>query len=147
MARIRIGELLIKQGLMTESQLQEALTIQKQQKGSRIGEILIQVGMIKEEDFAIALGTHLSVPFASYASGLLKPKTDQNLEKLVSYEFAKKNLVLPISKNLHSLTCAIFDPLDFFVLDNLKILTGCDLNLIIATKKDIMKAIDEFYVS
>ena len=147
MARIRIGELLIKQGLMTENQLQEALTIQKQQKGSRIGEILIQVGMIKEEDFAIALGSHLSIPFASYSSGLLKPKADQNLEKLVSYDFAKKNLVLPISKNLHSLTCAIFDPLDYFVLDNLKILTGCDLNFIIATKTDLSKAIDEFYVT
>ncbi len=145
MARMRIGELLIKQGLITESQLQEALNIQKRQKGSRMGEILIQVGMIKEEDFAIALGSQLSLPYASYMSGLLKPKSDQNLEKLVSYEFAKKNLVLALSKNMHSLTVAIFDPLDFFVLDNLKILTGCDLNLIIATKKDLIKAIDEFY--
>ncbi len=147
MARMRIGELLIKQGLLTESQLQEAINIQKRQKGSRMGEILIQVGMIKEEDFAIALGSQLSLPFASYISGLLKPKSDQYLEKLVNYDFAKKNLVLPLSKNMHSLTCAIFDPLDFFVLDNLKILTGCDLNLIIATKKDLVKAIDEFYVS
>ena len=88
---MRIGELLIKQGFLTESQLQEAINIQKRQKGSRLGEILIQVGMIKEEDFAVALGTHLSVPFASYASGLLKPKQGQSLEKLVSYEFAKKN--------------------------------------------------------
>ena len=147
MARIRIGEILIKQGLITESQLQEAIQTQKRQKGSRIGEILIRVGMIKEEDFAVALGSQLSVPFASYMSGLLKPNPDQNLEKLVNYEFAKKNLVLPLSKNLHSLTCAIFDPLDYFVLDNLKILTGCDLNFIIATKTDISKAIDEFYVT
>ena len=57
---MRIGELLIKQGLLTESQLQEAVNIQKRQKGSRIGEILLQVGMIKEEDFAIALGSQLS---------------------------------------------------------------------------------------
>ena len=147
MARIRIGEILIKQGLLTESQLQEAVSLQKQHKGSRLGEILIQVGTIKEEDFAVALSTQLSVPFASFMSGLLKPKQEQNLEKLISYEFAKKNLVLPLSKNLNSLTCAIFDPLDFFVLDNLKILTGCNLNLIIATKTDITKAIDEFYVT
>jgi type IV pilus assembly protein PilB len=147
MARIRIGEILIKQGLLTDSQLQEAINKQKQQKGSRLGEILIQVGTIKEEDFAVALSSQLSVPFASYMSGLLKPKQEQNLEKIVSYEFAKKNLVLPLSKNFNSLTCAIFDPLDFFVLDNLKILTGCDLNLIIATKTDISKAIDEFYVT
>lgn len=142
---MRIGEILIKQGLLTEGQLQEAMNIQKRQKGSRLGEILIQVGMIKEEDFTIALGSQLSLPFASYMSGLLKPKSDQNLEKLVNYDFAKKNLVLPLSKNMHSLTVAIFDPLDFFVLDNLKILTGCDLNLIMATKRDLIKAIDEFY--
>lgn len=147
MTRIRIGEILIKQGLLTESQLQEAINLQRQQKGSRLGEILIQVGTIKEEDFAIALGSQLSVPFASYQSGLLKPKNDQNLEKLVNYDFAKKNLVLPLNKNMNSLSCAIFDPLDFFVLDNLKILTGCDLNLIIATKTDLSKAIDEFYVT
>ncbi len=147
MARIRIGEILIKQGLLTENQLQEAINLQKQQKGSRLGEILIQVGTIKEEDFAVALSTQLGVPFASFQSGLLRPKYDQSLEKLVSFDFAKRNLVLPLSKNLNSLTCAIFDPLDFFVLDNLKILTGCTLNLIIATKTDLIKAIDEFYVT
>jgi len=146
MARIRIGEILIKQGLLTDSQLQEAINMQKQQKGSRLGEILIQMGTIKEEDFTVTLASQLSIPFASHTSGLLKPKQEQNLEKLVNYEFAKKNLVLPLTKNLNSLTCAIFDPLDFFVLDNLKILTGCDLNLIIATKTDLSKAIDEFYV-
>jgi len=147
MARTRIGEILIKQGLLTENQLVEAINLQKQNKGSRLGEILIQVGTIKEEDFAIALGSQLAIPFASYMSGLLKPKHDQDLDKLVNYEFAKKNLVLPLSRNLNSLTCAIFDPLDFFTLDNLKILTGCNLNLVIATKTDIMKAIDEFYVT
>ena len=52
------------------------MILQKQQKGSRLGEILIQVGTINEEDFAIALGTQLSVPFASLQSGLLKPKQE-----------------------------------------------------------------------
>ncbi|MBF0511529.1 MAG: Flp pilus assembly complex ATPase component TadA [Candidatus Omnitrophica bacterium] len=147
MSRLRIGEILIKQGLMTESQLQEAFEIQKKQKGSRIGEILIQMGIVKEEDFTTALGSQLALPFASYVSGLLKPKQGQNLENLVSYDFAKRNLVLPLSKNMNSLTCAIFDPLDFFAIDNLKILTGCELNLVIATKTDLSKAIDEFYVT
>ena len=54
MARVRIGEILIKQGLLTDSQLEEAVRLQKEQKGSRLGEILIKVGTIKEEDFAIA---------------------------------------------------------------------------------------------
>ena len=147
MARVRIGEILIKQGFLSENQLQEAINIQKLQKGKRIGEVLIEKGMIKEEDFSVALGAQLNMPYASYSSGLLIPKTDQNLEKLVDYEFAKKNLVLPLSKHMHSLTCAVFDPLDFFVFDNLKILTGCDLNMLIATKTDLLRAITDFYVT
>jgi type IV pilus assembly protein PilB len=145
MPRLRIGELLIKQGLITENQLQEVINLQKQHKG-RIGELLIKQGAIKEEDLATTLGSQLMIPYASYASGLLKPKADQDLQTLVSYDFAKKNLVLPLTRNMDSLTCAVFDPLDFIVIDNLKILTGCDLNLVIATKTDLSRAINEFYV-
>ncbi|MBI3314346.1 MAG: Flp pilus assembly complex ATPase component TadA [Candidatus Omnitrophica bacterium] len=146
MPRLRIGELLIKQGLITENQLREAINFQQQHKG-RIGELLIKQGAIKEEDLAATLGAQLMVPYASYASGLLKPKTDQDLQILVPYDFAKKNFVLPLAKNMDSLTCAMFDPLDFIVIDNLKILTRCDLNLVIATKTDLSRAINEFYVS
>ncbi len=145
MPRLRIGELLIKQGLITENQLREAISLQKQNQG-RIGELLIKQGAIKEEDLATTLGTQLMIPYASYASGLLKPKADQDLQTLVPYDFAKKNLVLPLTRNMDSLTCAVFDPLDFIIIDNLKILTGCDLNLVIATKTDLSRAINEFYV-
>src|SRR3989338_158846 len=145
MARPRIGELLIKQGLITENQLQEVINLQKQHKG-RIGDLLIKQGAVKEEDLATTLGTQLMIPYASYASGLLKPKADQDLQTLIPYDFAKKNLVLPLTRNMDSLTCAMFDPLDFIVIDNLKILTGCDLNLVIATKTDLSHAINEFYV-
>ena len=55
MARLRLGEILIKQGLITEKQLQEAITAQRTQKG-RIGEVLIKLGTIKEEDLAVARG-------------------------------------------------------------------------------------------
>lgn len=145
MARLRLGEILIKQGLITEKQLQEAIVAQKQQKG-RIGEVLIKTGVIKEEDLAAALGAQLMVPYASYSSGLLKPKIDQSLERLILHEFAQKNLILPLSRNGNVLVCAVFDPLDLLLLDNLKILTGCELNLVIATKTDLTKAINEFYL-
>ena len=75
------------------------MNAQKQKIGKSIGELLIEMGMIKEEDFSIALAAQLAMPYASYVSGLLTPKKDQGLEKLVDYEFAKKNLVLPLSKH------------------------------------------------
>ena len=124
MARVRLGEILINHGLITQKQLQEAIDAQKTQKG-RIGEILIKQGVIKEEDLAAALGTQLMIPYASHISGLLKPKRDQFLDKLVPHEFALKSLVLPLSRNENSLTCPVFDPLDFVLLYILKIMTNC----------------------
>ena len=146
MIHLKLGELLIKQGLITESQLLEAIEAQKQQKG-RIGEALLKLGMITEADLAMALGTQLMIPYASQKTELMKPRLDQNLEQIVPYDFARKHMVLPLSKNMNSLTCAVFDPLDFLMLDNLSKLTGFDLNLVIGTKTDLTKAIGDFYTS
>jgi len=144
MTHLRLGEILIKQGLITENQLQQAIDAQKIQK-ERIGEMFLKLGMISESDLASALGTQLMMPYASHRAELMKPRRDQGLEKIVPFEFAKKNLVLPLSKSFNALTCAVFDPLDFMMLDNLKQLANCDLNLVIATKTDLNKVIDEFY--
>ena len=142
--RLRLGEILIDQGLITEAQLHDAINIQKQENG-RLGEILLKMGMVKEETLAAALGAQLLIPYASRSSGLLKPQSEQGLDKLVSQDFAQKFLALPLAKNMGSLTCAVFDPLDLIMLDNLKVITGCEINLVIATKSDLIKAIQEFY--
>jgi len=76
---------------------------------------------------------------------MLKPVAGQGLEHLILQEFAFKNFVLPLSRTLRSLTVAMFDPLDFILIDNLKKLTGCEINPVIATRADIKKAIEEFY--
>lgn len=144
MARLRLGEILIKQGLITEAQLQEAVDVQKVEK-LHIGEILVNRGLIKEEDLAAALGNQLLIPYASRASGLLTPQKDQGLDKLIPYEFAKEHQVLPLSRNMNSLTCAIFNPFDLIMIDNLKKLTGCEINFVIATRSDLVKAIAEFF--
>src|SRR3989338_2209900 len=144
MAYLKFGEILLQQGLITKDQLNQAITTQKQE-GGRIGEVFIKLGILKEEEMVSALGKQLSLPYASRGSGLLMPQIDQELEKLVSKEFAQKNLVLPLSKNMNSLTCAVFDPLDLLALDNLKKMTGCEINLVIATRSDIVRAIEDFY--
>ena len=143
--RLRLGEILIDQGLITEAQLQDAMKVQKQEQG-RLGEVLLKLGMIKEETLAAALGAQLLIPYASRSSGLLKPQMDEGLDKLVPQDFAQKYLTLPLARNMGSLTCAVFDPLDLIMLDNLKVITGCEINLVIATKSDIMKSIQEFYI-
>jgi type IV pilus assembly protein PilB len=145
MARLRLGEILIKQGLVTEAQLQDAIDAQKVEKG-HVGEILLRKGIIQEDALAAALGTQLLIPYASKASGLLTPQKEQGLEKLVPYEYAKEHLVLPLNRNINSLTCAIFNPFDLIMMDNLKKMTGCEINFVIATRTDLLKGVQEFYL-
>ncbi|MBI5415740.1 MAG: Flp pilus assembly complex ATPase component TadA, partial [Candidatus Omnitrophica bacterium] len=145
MNHFKLGEILIKQGLISEKQLQDAIEVQKREKG-RIGEILIKLGMISEEHMAEALGNQLGIPYHSSSTlELLQPQQDQDLDKLVPADFAKKNCVLPLSRHLNSLTCAVYDPLDLLLLDNLKRIAGCEINLVIATPTAIQEAINEFY--
>ncbi len=144
MAHLKLGEILLQQGLVNEEQLREAIQVQKKESG-RIGEILIKLGFLTEEDIVAALGSQLNIPHASSQNNLLKPQTDQNLDKLVPYDFAKTHLVLPLNKEETKLTCAIEDPLDLLMLDNLRMVTGCELSLILATRSDLMAAIQDFY--
>jgi type IV pilus assembly protein PilB len=141
---LRLGELLVKEGLMTESQLEKAISVQRQE-GGRLGEVLIKLGIIKEERLVIILGKQLGIPYFSLGTGMLKPAVDQGLERLIPQDFAIKNSVLPLSRTLKSLTVAMSDPLDLILIDNLKKLTGCEINPVIATKIDISKAIEDFY--
>ncbi len=145
MAHYKLGEILLKQGVITETQLTQAIETQKGEKG-RIGEILVKLGIVREEDIAAALGTQLGIPYSAANSELLSPKTDQALEKLVPFEFAQKNCALPLSKNMRLLTCAVADPLDLIMLDNLKKITGLELNLVISTRSSILSAINQFYM-
>ncbi|MBF0595307.1 MAG: Flp pilus assembly complex ATPase component TadA [Candidatus Omnitrophica bacterium] len=144
MARLRLGEILIKQGLITEAQLKEAMEAQKTEK-IYVGEILVNKGILKEEDLAAAIGSQLLIPYASRASGMLNPQREQHLEKLIPYEFAKEHLVLPLNHNMNSLSCGIFNPFDLMMIDNLKKMTGCEINFVIASRSDLLKGILEFY--
>lgn len=141
---LRLGELLIKEGLITNNQLEEAISVQRRE-GGRLGEILVKLGMVKEDQMVAVLGKQLNIPYFSLGVGKLKPSTDQGLERLISQEFAVKNMVLPLSRTMRSLTVVMSDPLDLIMVDNLRKLTGCEINLVIATKSDISKAIESFY--
>jgi len=141
---LKLGELLIEEGLITGAQLEKAISIQGQE-GGRLGEILIKSGVIKEDQLVVVLGRQLGIPYFSLGTGMLKPAADQDLEHLISQDFAHKNFVLPLSRTLRSLTVAMADPLDLILIDNLKKLTGCEINPVIATKSDIANAIEDFY--
>ncbi|MEI8348823.1 MAG: ATPase, T2SS/T4P/T4SS family [Candidatus Omnitrophota bacterium] len=140
----RLGDILISEGVITKEQVEEAIVLQ-QKEGGKLGESLLKLGYVSEEQIVIALSKQLSIPYISLASGKLKPAPDQNLEDLVPYDFAIKNLLLPLSRSLNSLTAVMFDPLDLILIDNIKKITGCEVNIVISTRTDILKAIEMFY--
>jgi len=139
-----LGELLVKEGLINASQLEKAISVQRQE-GGRLGEILVRLGFVKEDQVVSALGKQLNIPYFSLGTGMLKPAMDQGLERLISEDFAFKNSILPLSRTLRSITVAMADPLDLILIDNLRKVTGCEINPVIATKSDITKAIEDFY--
>lgn len=140
----KIGDILVSEGIITEEQIKEAILIQANQ-GGKLGEILVRVGYISQEQIVIALSKQLAIPYISLASGKLKPTPGQNLEEVVSQSFALRNIVLPLARHLNSLTVVMFDPLDLILIDNLKKITGCEINPVVSTKTDIIKAIETFY--
>ncbi|MCQ9208822.1 MAG: Flp pilus assembly complex ATPase component TadA [Omnitrophica bacterium] len=143
-SRLKLGKLLVKEGLITEEQLQKAISAQKQE-GKRIGEILVNLGLVTEKDIVVTLGKQLNIPYASLAKGLLEPDAHQDLASLIPESFARQYCLIPLSRNLNSLTVAFADPLDILMMDNLKKMTGCDVNPIVASESDISQALDKFY--
>ena len=141
---LKLGELLIKEGLIDKVQLERAISLQRQE-GGRLGEILIKLGMVKEDQMVTILGKQLNIPYFSFGTGMLKPAIDQGLDGIIFEDFALKNSILPLSRTLNSLTVAMADPLDLILIDNLKKLTNCEINPVIATRSDINRAIEEFY--
>jgi len=145
MARYKkLGEILVSEGMITNEQLQEAVKVQYKE-GGKLGEILIKLGYVTEEQIVVALSKQLSFPYVTLSSKKLQPSSDQNLDQLIPYEFSLKSLVLPLSRSLNSLTVAMFDPLDLILLDNLKKITDCEINPVLATRTDILKSIEDFY--
>ena len=140
----RLGEILISEGMVTAEQIKEAISLQSK-KGGKLGEVLVKLGYIEEEQIVYALSKQLSIPHANLSSGRLKPRSDEKLKEMVSYDFAIRNLVLPLSRDLNVLTVAIFDPLDLILIDNLRKLTSCEINPVVSTRSDIIKAIENFY--
>ncbi len=140
----KLGELLIHSGLLSQEQLGKALEVQRGTT-KRIGEVLVELKLVSELDIAVQLSKQLGLPFASAASGLLSPRKGEGLEQLVSEEFARQHLVLPLSKTLNSLTVACVNPLDLIAMDNLSRVTRCDINPVVTTRADLEHAVDQFY--
>ncbi len=144
MARKRLGEILIEQKIIDEEKLAKALKYQEQNR-CLIGEALIKLGYATEEQVAIALSKQLGIPYASIQNQILKPEKGQDIEKIIPEKFARDNKIIPLFVENGVIAIAMSDPTDLMLLDNIRAMTGMDVQVFISTKAQILKVIDSFY--
>jgi len=143
-SKLRLGEILIKEGLLTPSQLDESLKFQKV-TGRPLGDIVVDKGYVSEKAMANTLAKQLGVEFVSSENGTLRPLKGHELEKFVPELFARQHMVLPLKKQHQTLTVALANPLDLLTVDNLKKISGCNINVVMAPRSDLREGIDTFY--
>lgn len=141
MRNIRIGDYLVEQNLITPEQLQEVLTAQKESGGKRFGEMVVEKGFITEVNLAKALSTKLRVPFVDLGN----IEIDEDAVRKIPENLAKKYTVIAINIQGRRLTVATDDPINFNILEDIKMQTGMDTIPVLATKTAINKAIGKLY--
>ncbi len=136
--RPRLGDLLVRQGFLTNERLQAALKLQAESGASRLlGEVLIEREFCTEEQVLECLAIEFKLPFVRLDAHLFDPK----VVELLPREVLEKNLVLPLFKLRETLTVAVAEPSDIFLLDRLKSIARCEVQLAIASARDIRRAL------
>jgi type IV pilus assembly protein PilB len=133
-------QILVKSNRLTSEQLEEALKVQKQTEAP-LRKILVEKNLISEEELLSLLSKKLYIPTLH----LNKYKFDPAVVNLVSEQVARRYGIMPISRIGNTLTVAMSDPLNIFALDDLKALTGCDIDSVLSPEDDILKAIDAYH--
>lgn len=136
-----IGQYLLEKGLITEGQLNEILEIKKNDKNKLFGEIVVEKGFVSEIEFAKCLADRLNVPFLDLAETELNPEVVSKIPEAV----AKKYNLIAVSLIGKRLTVATNDPVNFYVFEDIRVITGCSPVPVMATKGAITRAIGKMY--
>jgi type IV pilus assembly protein PilB len=137
---VKLGDLLLKQKLITQDQLETALKLQREE-GGKIGEALVRVGAVSEGDITETLSQQFGVPSIDLAHFEIDPA----VIKVVPGEVARKYGVLPVNKTGATLTIAMGDPTNVFAMDDIKFMTGYNVEPVVASEIALRKAIDKHY--
>lgn len=141
--KLKFGEILVQQGLITKEQLDQALAEQKK-TGSPLGEVLVKLKIVgRESDIMIALSQQLNIPVM--IGDQLNPRADQRLKDLFPEPMAREKLALPLFRSGKNLTVAFARPFDFLLLDDLRKITGLEIIPVLASPSDVEKKIQIFY--
>src|SRR6267154_6908510 len=139
---VRIGELLLKEKLITPEQLSQALAQQKA-NGGKLGYNLVKMGFVKDDQITTLLSKQYGVP----SINLAQFKIDPTIVKLVPTETARKYQIIPLSRSGSTLTIAMTDPTNVFAMDDIKFMTGYTVEPVVASEVAITDAIEKYYPS
>ncbi|MBL8142543.1 MAG: type IV-A pilus assembly ATPase PilB [Acidobacteria bacterium] len=137
---VRIGELLLKEKKISPQQLQEALNYQKAH-GGKLGFNLVKLGYVTEEEVTALLSKQYGVP----AINLTQFEIDPHVIKLVPADTAQKYQIIPINRSGATLTIAMTDPTNVFAMDDIKFMTGYNVEPVVSSEVAVLEAINKYY--
>ncbi len=136
----RLGAMLVSSGLITEDQLKKALATQKNE-GGRLGSILVKLGFVPEEKLMTFLSKQYGVPYVD----LNKFEINPAVIKHIPPDVAQKYRIMPINRTGATITIAMVDPSNIFAIDDIKFMTGYNVEAVVATEGAIIEAIKKYY--
>ena len=136
----QLGELLIERGIITQQQLDKALSLQKE-KGGLIGEIFVSLGFAKEEDIAQALTAQYGFPYLPLSNYEINPE----ILNIVPGRVARQYMLIPIDQLGNSLTISMSNPLNIQAIEDVELLSGSKVQTFVSTSSDIRRAIEKYY--
>ena len=139
---VKLGELLLKENMVSPQQLQEALNHQKM-SGGKLGKAFVSLGFVKDEEITSLLSRQYGVP----SINLDHFEVDPAIIKIIPAETARKYQVLPLSRSGATLTIAMADPTNVFAMDDIKFMTGYNVEPVVASETALEDAIDKYYGS
>ena len=139
---VKLGEMLVKAGLISQAQLDDALAEQKK-GGEKLGHALVRLGYVQEDDITQLLSEQYGVPSVN----LRHFEIDDAVINLIPTEVAQKYLVVPVNRTGATLTIAMADPTNVFAMDDIKFMTGYNVEPVVASEIAVREAIDRYYGS
>ncbi len=136
----KLGEVLLKEGLITPQQLKEALDYQRAH-GGRLGSIFVSLGMVQDEAITAVLSRQYGVP----AVNLDLFDVDPNAVRLLPEETARKYMVMPLARNGSTMTLAMVDPANVFAIDDIKFMTGLNIDQVVVSELSLERALARYY--
>jgi type IV pilus assembly protein PilB len=137
----KLGEMLVKAGLISEGQLDEAIKIQRRE-GGKLGSIVVRHGFCSDQDIVSFLGMQYGVPAADLDQW---PTIENSVIALIPAELAQRHKVLPLQRTGNVLTLAMSDPTDIFAMDDVRFHTGYNVDPVVSSEMGLMRAVERYY--